>query len=473
MRALRRLSIRARITLGSLLVALVAISLIVIVLHGQFRSIVAESEVTLAEGDLAPYLADLRSDPTETPDPPAEGVLVYARSPDGDVPLDTMPHDIHDILEHASGGDATSTVVTDEDVRFTLVSRTLSTSAGQWDLWAARSGAGSDLTVAALDRTLLVSAAALVVVFALAAWLLTGAALRPVERMRRRAASLGDREGGDLPVGPADDELSDLARTLNAFIDRMRDTADRERQMVSAASHEIRTPLAVVITQLELAHRHFGDAEALETEIQAAEGSLSRLSRLATNLLELSRLDAAPPTQAHSLARELETELMEGVDRIRTMAGEGGPTVELETRVDRPGASYPISITAFSRILDNLGANAIAATPPGGRIELVLAQRDESLELVVRDTGRGVPADFLPHAFERFSRPDEARAARDGGSGLGLALVDALVGAAGGSVALENRPTGGATAGVVLPERGRVSPRTRNAADPDPVTSSS
>lgn len=453
MRALRRLSIRARITLGSLLVALVAISLIVVVLHGQFRSIVAESEVTLAEGDLAPYLADLRSDPTETPDPPAEGVLVYVRSPTGEAALDTMPHDVHEVLERAEGGDATSTVVTDEDVRFTVVSRTLGTSAGEWDLWAARSGAGSDLTVAALDRTLLVSAVALVVVFALAAWLLTGAALRPVERMRRRAASLGDRGGGDLPVGPADDELSDLARTLNAFIDRMRDTAERERQMVSAASHEIRTPLAVVITQLELAHRHFGDAGALEAEIRAAEGSLARLSRLATNLLELSRLDAAPPTQAHALASELETELMESIDRLRTVAGDHGPSVELETLVDRPTARYPLSVTAFSRILDNLGANAVAATPPGGRIELVLAQRAASLELIVRDTGRGVPEEFLPHAFERFSRPDEARASRDGGSGLGLALVHALVGTSGGSVALENRRSGGVRATVVLPER--------------------
>lgn len=60
---------------------------------------------------------------------------------------------------------------------------------------------------------------------------------------------------------------------MNAFIARTRDTAERERQMVSAASHEIRTPLAVVITQLELAHRHFGDADALEKEIRAAEGS--------------------------------------------------------------------------------------------------------------------------------------------------------------------------------------------------------
>ncbi|PPG51443.1 sensor histidine kinase [Rathayibacter sp. AY2B3] len=453
MRLLRSLSIRSRITLGSLLVALIGVGATTLVLHAQFRSIVVASEVTLAEGDLAPYLADLRSEPTETPDPPAEGILIFARAPGGAVPVDTMPHDVHEVLDRSSGNDGASTVVTDEDVRFTVVSRTLDTGAGTWELWAARSGAGSDLTVAALDRTLLVSAAALVILSALAAWLLTGVALRPVERMRRTAASLGDRDGGELPVGSATDELSDLAETLNAFLARTRDTADRERQMVSAASHEIRTPLAVVITQLELAHRHFGDADALETEIRAAEGSLARLSRLATNLLELSRLDAAPPVAARATARELETELMDSVDRLRTIAGGAGPEIELDTAIERADAPYPLSASAFSRILDNLGANAIAATPPGGHITLRLRQHDSGLELHVEDTGHGVPEEFVPHAFERFSRPDEARTSRDGGSGLGLALVAALVDTADGSVALENRSSGGVAVTMVLPER--------------------
>lgn len=461
MRQLRSPSIRARITIGTLLVALVGVGVITVVLHGQFRNIVVASEVTLAEGDLAPYLADLQSHPTETPDPPAEGILVFARAPDGTVPVDTMPHDIHEVLSRSSSGsNATSTEVTDENVRFTIVSRTLATSAGTWELWAARNGAGSDLTVAALDKTLLVSAASLVVLSALAAWLLTGAALRPVERMRRTAAFLGDRDGEDLPVGAAGDELSELAMTLNAFIGRMRETAERERQMVSAASHEIRTPLAVVITQLELAHRHFGDAAALETEIRAAEVSLARLSRLATNLLELSRLDAAPSVDARSSASELETELMESVDRLRTMTGAAGPEIELDTKIDQAATLYPFTVSAFSRILDNLGANAIAATPPTGHITLQLEQHESSLELRVHDTGRGIPEEFIPHAFDRFSRPDEARARDGGGSGLGLALVAALVAAAAGSVSISNRPSGGVSVTVALPERGHVRPRT-------------
>ncbi|WKK70408.1 HAMP domain-containing sensor histidine kinase [Rathayibacter oskolensis] len=365
-----------------------------------------------------------------------------------------MPHDIHEVIERAPGSDDVRVIETDEDVRFTLVSRTLDTSAGTWELWAARSGAAGDLTVQALDRTLLVGAGLLVVVFGSSAWLLTTVALRPVARMRRTAQSLSDRPGGDqLPVGPARDELSDLAATLNDFIVRMRDTAQREREMVSAASHELRTPLAVAITQLELAHRHFGDAAALEREIRAAEGSMARLSALADNLLELSRLDAGASTPVSSTAAQLETEVMAAVDRMRLMAGPDGPDVELATGIEHPDARYPLSATAVGRILDNLGANALAATPPDGRIELGVRQEGRTAVVTVVDTGRGMPESFVPRAFERFSRPDEARAASDGGSGLGLALVQALISDASGSVTIANRPGGGVVVTATLPEQ--------------------
>lgn len=90
---------------------------------------------------------------------------------------------------------------------------------------------------------------------------------------------------------------------------------------------------------------------------------------------------------------------------------------------------------------------------PAGRITLLLQQHDSALELRVEDTGHGMPEEFVPHAFERFSRPDEARTSREGGSGLGLALVAALVDTADGSVAIENRRLNGVAVTVMLPER--------------------
>ncbi|MGG7463343.1 sensor histidine kinase [Plantibacter sp. YIM 135347] len=452
---LRSLSIRARITLGSVVVALVAVSGAAVAMHQQIERIVHESEVTLAEGDLSPYEADLHAHPDEAPDSPAAGILVLVRAPDGSVPVDTTPHDIREVIHRYPRGlpDGVTTVLTDEDVRFTLVSRTVNTSAGAWEVWAARSGASGDLTMRALDGALLIGAAVLIGVFGVAAWLLTTAALRPVARMRRTAETLStDATGQLLPVGPAHDELAALAETLNDFIARMRATAAREREMVSAASHELRTPIAAMTTQLELAHRSFGDAEALETEIRAAEGSLDRLSRLAANLLELSRLDAASPAEQSASVTALESEVMEAVDRGRLVAGVSGPQIEFDLELPHPTASVALSATAFSRILDNLVANAVAATPSTGLIRLSLRQDEAGLVLDVSDTGRGMPDDFVPHAFDRFSRPDEARDVRSGGSGLGLALVAALAHNAGGQATIGNRPNGGVLVSVTLPE---------------------
>ncbi|ROR83328.1 Signal transduction histidine kinase [Plantibacter flavus] len=473
MRRLRALSIRARITLGSVLVAAVLVSAAAFAMHQQLEQIVHDSEVTLAEGDLASFAADIRANPSEAPDDPAAGILVSVRAPDGSVPVDTMPHDIREVLQGTDGrggpddagregttvaSDGVSTVVTDERVRFTVVGERVSTPDGEWQLWAARSGAGSDLTVEALDRALLIGAAVLVVVFGVAAWALATAALRPVNRMRRTAESLGTSSaaGPDvsedlLPVGPAEDELAQLARTLNAFISRTRAGAAREREMVSAASHELRTPIAVLTTQLELAHRSFGDADALEQVVREAQGSLHRLAQLAANLLELSRLDAHPIDERATTARALESEVMEAVDRGRLLTGPDGPAIEFSVDLVDDAATVGLSSTAFSRVLDNLLANAISATPPAGSVRLGLRQTDHDLVLTVTDTGRGFPDAFVPHAFERFSRPDEARDAASGGSGLGLALVAAIARSAGGTARIDPETTQGAAVVVALP----------------------
>lgn len=468
MRWVRALSVRARIALGSVLVAVVMVTVAAFALHQQLEQIVHDSEVTLAEGDLASFAADIRANPTESPDQPAAGILVYVRAPDGSVPVDTTPRDIHEALQQDDDNDddarrqsaqghvesnGVSMVVTDERVRFTLVGETVSTADGDWQLWAARSGAGSDLTVAALDRVLLIGASLLVIVFGVTAWVLATAALRPVTRMRTTAETLGaDSHDELLPVGPAEDELAELARTLNAFIVRTREGAAREREMVSAASHELRTPIAVMTTQLELAHRSFGDAEALERVIREAEGSLQRLSLLASNLLELSRLDASPTGGQRSTAEALESELMESVDRGRLLHP-SGPSIEFEVTLVDASATVDLSTTAFSRILDNLLANAVAATPETGRVLLELRQSGLEVALTVSDTGPGFPSAFVPHAFERFSRPDAARDSASGGSGLGLALVDAIARAAGGAARIAAGHTPGAAVTVTLPQQ--------------------
>ena len=458
MNRFRAWSIRLRITLGSVLIATIVLAGAAAAIHFQAGSITQRSDETLAVGDLSSFEADIRSNPTEPPDTPAAGVLVVVRDPGGRTVIETVPRELHDRFEEArDGGEDNHTVrIVADGTEYVVVSRTVDTPAGQWSLWSARSAAASNLTTTSIDRSLLVGIVIAIVAFGGAAWLLATAALRPVARMRSSAEALSRGEGsGELPVGPADDELSALARTLNDFISQERTTALRERQMVSDASHELRTPLAVVATQLELAHASFGDAAALEREVLAAEVSLARLSRLATMLLELSQIEAleasgAPGRGEEATGAELVSEVMLAVDRARLLAGPDGIAVEFDASVGRDAQRYPVSPTSFGRIVDNLVMNSIAACDPGGRVTLDLRQLDEGLRVVVTDTGTGIPHDFLPLAFGRFSRPDSSRARSSGGSGLGLALVQALVDRARGSVSLENG-TIGAIATVEIP----------------------
>ena len=448
---LSRLTIRTRITAGSVFVAAVIFVIALVAVRGQVAAILSNADSTLAKGDLTTFINELVTKPSSTLDDPGTGVMLYVRSPNGTVQVDTMPHAIHEQLDHRSGADEQFTGRVDNG-EFVVVGRVVKTAEGEWSLWAARSEASSDLVLNVLDTTLVVGAVVLLAAFGLASWLLASAALRPVEQMRRRAEALGDdpHEGG-LPVGPARDEIAQLATTLNALLDRIRRSADREKQMVSDAAHELRTPLSVLRTQLELAHDNFGDAEALGAQIVAAEVSVDRLSSLATNLLELSRLESKDARPKPSSFEQLVTELMASVDRARMLglAREIEVGFTVESRDDL--ARFAIATDGFSRLVDNLLTNSMSAVDEGGTVFVTLTQDGTNLSLTVRDDGPGMPESFIPHAFDRFSRPDDSRTSSTGGSGLGLALVAAIANDAGGMVDLANGKPG-LVATVTLPQ---------------------
>ncbi|AMM20772.1 hypothetical protein AX769_12260 [Frondihabitans sp. PAMC 28766] len=474
MRRIGSTPIRVRITLGSLLVAGIVLAGVAILMSHQIRATTASSETTLAQSDIAPYASDLQNNPDETPDKPAAGVLVAIRAQTGAFLLDTLPaglkknlndRDLHDaefarVPPGEMNSEAPTRRVSSGSTTYIVVEQHLSTSKGEFTLWGARSTASGDLTVHALDHSLGIGLVAALLAFAAAAWVLSSLSLRPVRRLVESAERLGrDDSGGPLPVSPAGDELSRLARTLNAFIARLRASADHERQMVSDASHELRTPLAALTARLELAHRSSGDAEALEAEISAAQLSVARLTDLTTTLLELSRLDESVTPgepQPTTTAEMLVGELLQSVDRARIAPH--SVDVEIEFDVDSVsdgGARYALSPAAFGRIADNLIGNAATFSPEGSLVTVVLRQEphesDRRLKLTVSDDGPGAPGEFLPVAFDRFTRADDSRRRVQGGTGLGLALVRGLAERAGGTATLLNRPEGGAMAVVEIP----------------------
>ncbi|KTR09359.1 sensor histidine kinase [Curtobacterium luteum] len=452
MRLLRRLSIRARITLGSVLVGAVVLVASAVALHLQIDRASLETDRSLAMSDAAPFVADLRSNPGEAPDRPTEGLLIGIRSSSGDWVLDRLPDGLRDALPRSVEHETTLRL----DVhghRNTVVGIPVRNDTGSYVVWAAQDGRAGHETLERVDRSLVVGTLLALVAFGGTAWLLSTLALRPVGRMRRTAEAISaGSSDAHLPVGRTDDELAGLARTLNAFLDRQRENAERERRMVSDASHELRTPLAALTARLELAHRSSGDAAALERELTAAESDAARLVALANTMLELSRLDEDGPTPS-TPASELVSELMASIDRARAIDAMGPRDVDFTADIEEPEARYGLAPAAFARVVDNLVSNAIAAGADGGVVRVGLRQdSDRTLVLTVADDGPGVPEAFLPQAFDRFTRADESRTAL-GGSGLGLALVRGIAERAGGTAALENGVDGGAVATVRLPRR--------------------
>jgi two-component system, OmpR family, sensor kinase len=266
--------------------------------------------------------------------------------------------------------------------------------------------------------------------------------------MRAEAAAISASEPGRrLPPSGTGDELARLGETLNGMLDRLEQALDRERRFVDEASHELRTPLANLRTELDLALRRSRTREELEGALRSAAEETDRLARLAEDLLVLARADRGRvPVRREST--DVAQLVAGAVDAFGARAAEEG--VSVETRVPE-GIRASVDPVRIGQALGNLLDNALRHTPPGGRVTVEVDRADGALSFEVRDTGEGFPAEFLPGAFEPFARPDLSRSRRDGGAGLGLAIVLAVAQAHGGSAEISSGPEGGASVTVRIP----------------------
>jgi two-component system OmpR family sensor kinase len=294
-----------------------------------------------------------------------------------------------------------------------------------------------------LAQLLIVAPVALLISGALGYWL-AGAALSPVEEMRSKAAAISGAEPGRrLPVGKADDELRRLAETLNAMLARLERAIERERGFVADASHELRTPLALMKAELDLALRKQRRAPELEDALRSAAAETDRLVRLAEDLLVLAQADDGRLPLRRDDVRA--GDLLETVrEAFRARAEQSGRTIEAEAA---NGVAFSGDRLRVEQALGNLVDNALRHG--SGAVTLSAVDANGHIELHVVDEGEGFPPDFLPHAFERFGRADQARTS--GGAGLGLALAAAIAEAHRGSAHASNRPGGGADVWLSLP----------------------
>ncbi len=292
-------------------------------------------------------------------------------------------------------------------------------------------------TLARLRLLLAVADPAALALACLAAWMLAGAALRPVERMRQEAAAISASEPGRrLPVPAANDEVARLGQTLNSLLARLQGAVDREQRLLDDASHELRTPLSILKAELDLTLSRARPPEELEAALHSASEETDRLARLAEDLLVLSRARAAG-LRIHRMT----TCLPELLDRACAghLAGAGGHGVRIECRA--PSVEIQVDPMRLRQALDNLLDNAIRHGPEaGGLIRLEAAVSGDVATVTMENEGPGFEDELLPRVFEPFVRGSDAE--RHPGAGLGLAIVRAVAQAHGGTATAENVPGG-------------------------------
>ncbi|WGP11436.1 HAMP domain-containing sensor histidine kinase [Streptomyces sp. SH5] len=307
---------------------------------------------------------------------------------------------------------------------------------------------------------------------------LVGVALRPLRRVAATATRVSELplHSGEVallervPDAEADPrtEVGQVGAALNRMLGHVgsalaarQESETRVRQFVADASHELRTPLASIRGYAELTRRAGGAGPKTGPVTRHALGRIEseadRMTGLVEDLLLLARLDAGRPlsygttdllplvVDAVSDARAADRRGAEGPDT--------GPGVGHHWRLELPGAAEPVTVRAdperLQQVLVNLLANARTHTPPGTTVTVSVqppVRGGGPVALEVRDDGPGIPAELLPHVFERFARGDASRArGADGGgatgsTGLGLAIVQAVVSAHGGLVRVESAP---------------------------------
>lgn len=291
---------------------------------------------------------------------------------------------------------------------------------------------------------LAVGAPILIVLVAAGTFRLVGAALRPVEAIRTRVASISSADLTErVPVPRTHDEIAELATTMNAMLSRLEHGRAAQLRLVSDVSHELRSPLATITTALELASaRPELMDRALIDESLLPESH--RMSQLLQDLLLLARSDEG--------ALGLRGEDVDVDDLLAAEANRLGSSGSVSVVTDIRACRVTGDRAALTRVIRNLVDNA--ARYARSTVTLSCRPALDGVVITIADDGPGIPVADRSRIFERFVRLDAARARTSGGTGLGLAIVAEVVRAHRGTVAVDDAAGGGAVFTVALPQQG-------------------
>ncbi len=301
-------------------------------------------------------------------------------------------------------------------------------------------------------QTWLLASACAVLLAAAAGWLISRRISTPLLALTRTTQRMASGELTARTTTQRGDELGTLAHAFNDMAERIETTINTLRRFAADAAHELYTPLAALRTNVELAAEECRvqsprtASTAIETPVSAAEDAtpiaralaqIERLQALANDLLDLSHIESDPRSAPQSCC-----DLRALVAQVSELYASRAEQSELDYHLTLPNAPVPLvaSEQQMHRVLANLLDNALKFTPPGGSIAVSLQHNTQQIILSIEDTGIGIPADDLPHLFERFRRGRNTAAYP--GSGLGLAIVRAIVRAHHGSVSAESSAQG-------------------------------
>jgi two-component system, OmpR family, sensor kinase len=297
---------------------------------------------------------------------------------------------------------------------------------------------------------LLLLAPVVMLLSALGSSWLASRAFAPIHRLTSTARQI---KAGDLhqrvPVPQAHDEVYYLAVTLNEMIERLDEAFQRQRRFVSDASHELRTPVAALRSKAELALMQELTPQEHQAVLQYINVEAERLGHLISDLLALAHIDEG---QVHLEREPVQLDVLVGAVAANAELLAQEREITVQVKETNESITVPGDEARLIQVVMNLLDNALIYTRPGGFIQLSIERDGQSAYIIVSDTGEGIATKHLPHIFERFYRADSARMRREGGSsGLGLAIVDWVVRAHGGSIDVKSQLGQGSTFTVSLP----------------------
>jgi signal transduction histidine kinase len=433
-------SIRARATLNAVLVmgaavALAALALVVLLHRSLLRDLDTRTKLRLHDvaalaerGDLPSTLGGTDEDATVAQ--VVAGGRVVAQSPiiRGSEPLARFVPPAAAVTVRTVGRIPVPGVA--GAVRVAAIRVT--TPGGPAVVYAAASLEPVNDSINALKALLAAVAPALVLVVGAGTWRVVGRTLRPVEAIRAQVADISaTRLAQRVPEPGTGDEIQRLAQTMNAMLERLEDSTNRQRSFVSDAAHELRSPLAALQAELDVAARRPGEADWPALLGRLGAGT-RRMERLVEDLLLLAVAEEkGPPVRTEVdlddiVIRQLEP--LRATSRLTIDLGNLG-AVRIWGNSDQ-----------LERVVTNLLENAERYA--AGTISIGLAVVGGMAELVVADDGPGISPESRERIFERFARVDEARDRRSGGAGLGLAIARRIVEDHGGTIGVAGAPRG-------------------------------